>query len=134
MMCTAEMEKEFDTLSAKIKEKQDRGGSGSGDCYVGHWTSVRCGNGKKETLQLNADGTGYLALPDCNNICEDMKFPFNYTISGGSITLHYTNPPNVYCQGYGSQPVDKPKNDTFSFTCSGNTLTTFGSSPRTYTR
>lgn len=134
MMCTAEMDNEFETLAPKVREKYLSKKSGSGACYVGKWRTPNCGGTKTETLQLNSDGTGYLALPDCYNICEDLLFPFNYTVNGNTITLNYTDPPAIYCIGFGYEKPPKPNNDTFSFTCSGNTLTTTSNGSKTYTK
>lgn len=132
--CTAEMDNEFDKLAPKIRDKYLNQDTGSGACYVGKWRTANCGGAKTEVLQLNNNGTGYLALPDCQNICEDLVFPFNYTVAGNMITLQYTTPPKVYCTGFGEEQPPKPNNDILTFTCSGNTLTTTANGSKTYTK
>lgn len=132
--CVSVADRELDELSEKLKEKlnEQEGGPGSGPCYVGRWTTPNCM--KTETLQLNGDGTGYLALPDCANICQDLRYPFNYTVDRNQITLRYTKPPTINCSGYGTQQPDTPRNDTFTFTCSGGKLTTSANGSKTYSR
>ncbi len=96
----------------------------SGSCPIGNWKTPSCGGAKQQQLLLNSDGSGSFTNPDCNNICDPLKFPFNYTVSGSSVTLRYTTPPSVACEGYGQQQPPRPKDDTFQFSCSGNQMTT----------
>jgi hypothetical protein len=135
-MCVSVADKELEELSDKLKHRHEEGrsGPGSGPCYVGKWGVATCNGQKTEILQFNSDGSGYLSLPDCNSICQDLRFPFNYTLSGNAITLNYTTPPPVTCVGYGSQRPDKPRNDVLTFTCSGAKLTTTSSGSKTYSR
>ena len=135
-MCVSVADREMEELTQKLKDKQyeQDPGTGSGACYVGRWSTPNCGGRKTETLQFSADGSGYLALPDCNGICQDLRFPFNYTVNGSTITLRYTTPPPVSCTGYGTQRPDTPKNDVLTFTCSGSKLTTTSAGSKTYSR
>ena len=111
------------------------GGGGAGGCIVGTWTSSVCGSRPGDAiLKLPADKNGSLTQPDCNKVCNPIIFPFTYEATTTSVALAYTKPNPVTC-GTSSSPVNQPKNDTFTYTCSGNTLTTTTSlGAMTYTR
>jgi len=64
-----------------------------------------------------------------------LVFPFNYTLSGATVSLMYKPPSTVDCGSYGAQTPPQPKNDTMSVQCSGKSLvvtTTKGTT--TYTK
>jgi hypothetical protein len=103
-------------------EPTGSGGEGA-TCLEGTWAEdpADCA-GMPITLSFQG-GTGRFTNPDCNGICTPIVFPYSYTVSGDTVTLNYATPPPVTCDGE-SYPIDQPANDTFSFTCEGNTLTT----------
>jgi hypothetical protein len=109
------------------------GGSGgsSNGCLVGSWKTPSCAGAKQITLSFNGSattGSGSFRNPECNGQCDDIVFPYTYSVSGTMLTLDYAaTAPNVACPGLGiaSQPVKPPSApDVMSFTCNGNTLTT----------
>lgn len=107
----------------------------SSGCLTGQWSKVACNSGEKQLWIFNKDLTGRFENPDCNNICENIKFPFTYTIQGNTCYINYSQPPSVYCTGYGINTPPKPNNDSFTFNCSGNKLSvSSGSGPADFNR
>jgi hypothetical protein len=120
---------------AKIPEAPPPPPEGTGSCLVGNWKRPTCGGTKQQSLLLNANGSGEFRNPDCNNICNALVFNFNYTSTSTSVTLHYGVPDPVACEGFEPQRPPQPNDDTFTYTCSGNQLTTTTSSGTvTYTK
>ncbi len=123
------------------------GGVGGGDgaaCLVGGtWGRSACDtNTDRNTLTFTGDagsGSGTYKMPDCADpqVCVDpIQFDYTYTVTGSSVTLYYTKSHQIDCGALGLQTPAMPTvDDTFEFTCSGNTLTTtVGSTTYTYTR
>lgn len=101
------------------------GGTGSGPCIVGTWSTSTCGGSGTQNYVFRSDGTGYFKNPDCNGVCEPIVFHFNYDADGDSCTLNYTSSDTIYCSGYGEQTPAKPtRSDTFTYECSATTLVT----------
>lgn len=111
------------------------GGGGGAGCLSGTWKTPTCGSAKLQQLKFDAT-TGSYSNPDCNDICTDLIFPFNYKVSGNSVTLAYTEPPQPSCPSIDNPPkLQKPADDTFTFTCeSGKLVTTTAKGTTTYTR
>jgi hypothetical protein len=99
----------------------DRGGGGQanlfqGSCPVGLWTRQVCGGGITASIAFRNDGTGYFTDRDCNTGC-DREFRFNWSASGGSVTLSY-----FYARVCGqTDPI--PTGGSQAFSCSGDLLT-----------
>lgn len=108
----------------KIPETPPSNIGGGSSCLVGTWKTPTCGGTKQQTLLFNSNGSGAFTNPDCNDICNPLVFNFNYSVNGSSVTLHYGVPAPVECTGYGSQQPPKPNDDTFTYTCAANQLTT----------
>lgn len=134
-MCVSVADREIEELSQRVIEKYNEKEVGSGACYVGTWiTPAACSGNGREVLIFRSDGSGELSLPDCTGICQDQRYPFNYTINGNLITLNYTKPQSIYCDGYGQQPLDTPATDMLSMKCADDKLTTTDNGSKTYTR
>lgn len=112
------------------------GGTGGSDCIVGVWYSEACGNPNGVVWTFNSNGTGSFSNPDCNGICTNIVFNFSYTISGSTCTVDYdAQQPLVYCDGYDPASPQSPNTESFSFECSGNTLTvTSGTGTNVFTK
>jgi hypothetical protein len=109
--------------------------SSSAPCIEGKWGYMTCSSSKEQIWYFDSNGSGYFTNPDCNNICEDLKFNFNYTISGNTCNVDYTSADAVYCDGYGTNTPQTPSDDSFEFSCSGNSLTvTSGSGSNVFYR
>ena len=90
---------------------------------------------KTATLSFTSSGSGQFTNPECNGLCTDITFGYTYTVSGSSVTLHYVSSKPVSCSGNTSTPAKPTTDDTFAFTCSGNSLTTMTSrGSASYTR
>ncbi len=112
------------------------GGGTGGECYQGTWYSNACGDPKGVIWTLNKDMTGSFSNKDCNGICTPIVFTFKYTVSGNTINVSYdATQPIVKCDGYEDSRPPKPKDGSFTFTCSGDKLTVnSGNGPNTFTR
>lgn len=97
------------------------GGSG-GSGITGTWNVMVCNGSKEQIWHFGSDGTGYFTNPDCNGICEPLKFPFTYADDGSKVDVSYTTPPAIKCTGYPDTAPPKPSNDSFTYTISGNDL------------
>ena len=98
---------------------------GAGNCLSGVWKTDMCGGTKKGSMSFNGN-SGEVRIPDCNGVCDDIIYKYDYTVSGESVTLKYNGSSPVNCPSLGvTQTPDPPKtNDTFEFTCGNGTLTT----------
>ena len=110
-------------------------GDGDSDCLSGTWQTPTCGGVKYQQLTFDGE-SGQYTNPDCNDICTDLIFPFNYTVSGDSVTLSYLDPPQPSCNIENPPVLMKPENDdVFTFTCDEYSLvTTTSLGTTTYTR
>jgi hypothetical protein len=117
-----------------ILEEKLSGSSGSGnctECLAGDWVQLtQCG--LEQIWEFGCidpstgKGIGKFSNPDCNGVCDPMVFNFHYSSDGSSISLYYDNPqPMVDCSGTMVQ-TGNGNNTSFSYTCSGNTLTVSG--------
>ncbi len=136
--CTTTIDKDFKTLSDKIKTKTpDDGGSG-GTCPVGTWVAPACSSGgPNQIFSLDGKGKGYFSNPDCKGICTPLVFKFNYTISGNTINYSFYATEVTKCTGYQDSSPNVPTgNYSITFTCNGDgTMTTKASTGTvTYTR
>lgn len=116
-------------------EEDDVEAERSGMCITGVWYKKVCGGQKTQYWVFDADGTGYSTNPDCNNICEPLKFNYRWSVSGDECTVDYTSSDPVYCDGYGTNTPDTPNTDTFTFTCNDDELyVTSGTGSTTFYR
>ncbi len=111
----------------KIIEDKFNGSNISGECPIGAWkNTTACGGGATQNFVLKSDGTGWADNPDCNGVCDPLKWPFTYEVSGNTCYLYYQQPPDVNCGGT-YYPVNQPNDASFTFSCDGSTLvTSFG--------
>jgi hypothetical protein len=84
-------------------------------CIIGTWDRSIC-SGNTATISFSSGGTGYFQDKDCTNQCT-RRYNFNWTESGGSVTLTYTSA--TIC----GSSITPPSGGSQSYTCSGNTLT-----------
>lgn len=110
-------------------------GGGSGHCIESTWYSAACGDPKGVVWKFNG-GRGSFANKDCNGICTPMTFKFSYTITGNTCNLTYDAVQDyVQCTGYPDTRPPKPKDGSFTFTCSGDKLTvTSGNGTNVFTK
>ncbi|MFN5983477.1 MAG: hypothetical protein ACK46Y_13260 [Fluviicola sp.] len=127
--CKKDNTKDFELLMDKFNES---GSGGNTNCssefdIVGKWSATSpCGSLDDEKIEFycpNSSGVkrGFLQRPDCNNICEPLKWDFTYTISNGVCYLDYDATNNYESCG---QPVPPGNDASFTYSVSGNTLTT----------
>lgn len=117
-----------------LEEELLGGGSGGGstNCtgvdIVGEWSATSpCGANEDQKINFycpDANGIkkGSINSPDCNNVCNPgLWWDFTYTVSGGVCYLDYVdNNPYTSC----GTAVPAATDASFSYTVSGNTLTT----------
>jgi len=100
-------------------------GGGTTPCLQGKWSSPTCGGARSVTLSFESNGHGEFTNPDCTGQCQSLVFPYTYTATGDSVTLHYGVPNDFTCEGVtGPQHPNQPGDDSMTFTCEGNDLET----------
>lgn len=111
-------------------------GKGGASCLQGTWRTDTCNGAKTHTLSFTTGNTGHYVMPDCNGYCtKPLDYHYDYSVSGSNVTLRYTGSSEIVCGGETMTPPKPTSNDTFTFTCSGGTLTTTSSAgSKTYTR
>ena len=109
---------------------------GGSTCLHGTWRTAVCNGAKTHTLSFTTAGNGDYVMPDCNNVCTTpLDFHYDYSIDGSNVTMRYTGSSAIQCNGSTMTPAKPTTNDTFAFTCVGDTLTTTTSlGSKTYTR
>lgn len=112
---------DFEKLNNKISNKG--GGSGS-SCIEGTWYSDACGDPQGVVWKFNNAGTGSFSNKDCNGICNPIVFNFSYSVSGSTCSISYdAQQPLVYCTGFEPLAPPSPGDESFTFECTGSTLT-----------
>ena len=127
------------SCDATTPGKNGHWGSSSGQsnsCLEGVWYSPACGNSQGVIWTFNADKTGSTSNQDCNGICSPMVFTFTWDVTGSTCSITYDAvQPYVNCTGYPPTRPNKPTDDSFTFTCSGTSLSvTSGSGSTTFTK
>jgi hypothetical protein len=125
-----DIDEEYEELYLDLQEENggsvggNNTGTGSGACPVGTWYSTACGDSKGVVWTFRSDKTGSFSNKDCNGVCTPIVFTFKYSISGSTCNIMYdAQQPVVHCTGYQDSSPPKPKDDSFTFSCSGSQLT-----------
>ena len=99
-------------------------GGGSNTCPLGTWQTPTCNGaaGKYLVYNFGPGGAGYSDNPDCNGICDNIKYNFRYTVSGNTISYTFTSVDPVTCSGTSRQPpMPSPAGPyAITYTCGNN--------------
>lgn len=119
-----------------VSEDPAPSNQGGSTCLHGTWRTDTCNGAKTHTLSFTTANNGHYVMPDCNGVCtKPLDYHYDYSVSGSNVTLRYTGSSEIVCSGSPVTPPQPTTNDTFAFSCAGDTLTTTTSlGTKTYTR